>query len=344
VLAACQRAEPPAPQAARTATPPGTAAAGPSKAAPQEAQPAQPHPGYAPSFEAAQAMKEQEEKELPEDSETFKWVYAFSDQPFVEAYGLMAVDPATSDIGVAFVSNVPGAGAFVHEARADVGAVVMTAFPDPTLRGPLLDLLAAGASPEEAVQKIVAGLNDSARDVIHIIAMDARGRSACHIGQRVRGVNTSTDYVAKDHVALFTTYSNKAGAIMWLDEKFPETAGLPLPERLLLTVEHLRKRSPRPGPWVEDTSAPAVSAALLVVRKGGGRGGYTDRLVDLRVDFSREPVAYLRGLYKTWSQANLSHALRNLERRLAVPTGPAHDANQAWLQRLRQNAKLGEKN
>ena len=35
------------------------------------------------------------------------------------------------------------------------------------------------------------------------------------------------------------------------------------------------------------------SAALLVVKPGGGYGGYTDRYVDLRVDDAREPIEAL---------------------------------------------------
>ncbi len=42
------------------------------------------------------------------------------------------------------------------------------------------------------------------------------------------------------------------------------------------------------------------SAALLVVRAGGGYQGKTDRLVDIRVDDHLEPVAELERIYKLW--------------------------------------------
>lgn len=45
-------------------------------------------------------------------------------------------------------------------------------------------------------------------------------------------------------------------------------------------------------------SAGLQSAALLVVRPHGGYGGYTDRLVDLRVDDHAAPIAELQRLLK----------------------------------------------
>jgi tetratricopeptide (TPR) repeat protein len=53
------------------------------------------------------------------------------------------------------------------------------------------------------------------------------------------------------------------------------------------------------------------SAALLVVRKGGGYGGFDDRYIDLRVDDHPEPVKELRRLLTmklAW--ARLSEAAR----------------------------------
>ncbi|MEU5671253.1 DUF1028 domain-containing protein [Micromonospora sp. NPDC047753] len=42
------------------------------------------------------------------------------------------------------------------------------------------------------------------------------------------------------------------------------------------------------------------SASLLVVSKDGGYGGYTDRLVDLRVDDHVTPIAELWRLLQVW--------------------------------------------
>lgn len=43
-------------------------------------------------------------------------------------------------------------------------------------------------------------------------------------------------------------------------------------------------------------------AALLLVRSKGGYGGYSDRLIDLRVDDHLEPVAELSRILELWKQ------------------------------------------
>jgi uncharacterized Ntn-hydrolase superfamily protein len=50
----------------------------------------------------------------------------------------------------------------------------------------------------------------------------------------------------------------------------------------------VRRPGERSGAW--------KSAALLVVRPGGGYGGNHDRWLDLRIDHSDSPIADLRGL------------------------------------------------
>jgi tetratricopeptide (TPR) repeat protein len=47
------------------------------------------------------------------------------------------------------------------------------------------------------------------------------------------------------------------------------------------------------------------SAALLIVRKGGGYAGYNDRYCDLRVDDAKDPIAELRRIYNIWKPGAL---------------------------------------
>ncbi|HLF15057.1 MAG TPA: tetratricopeptide repeat protein, partial [Bacteroidota bacterium] len=43
------------------------------------------------------------------------------------------------------------------------------------------------------------------------------------------------------------------------------------------------------------------SAALLIVREGGGYGGFNDRFIDLRVDDHPDPVGELSRVYMLWN-------------------------------------------
>jgi tetratricopeptide (TPR) repeat protein len=42
------------------------------------------------------------------------------------------------------------------------------------------------------------------------------------------------------------------------------------------------------------------SAAILVVREGGGYGGFSDRYCDLRVDDHEDPIGELRRIFDMW--------------------------------------------
>ena len=44
------------------------------------------------------------------------------------------------------------------------------------------------------------------------------------------------------------------------------------------------------------------SAAILIVREGGGYGGYNDVYCDLRVDDHEDPIAELRRIFNMWKE------------------------------------------
>jgi uncharacterized Ntn-hydrolase superfamily protein len=76
------------------------------------------------------------------------------------------------------------------------------------------------------------------------------------------------------------------------------------------------------------------SASILVVKAGGGYRGGNDRLVDLRVDDAREPVAELRRLYQIHSTTYLP----NVHIRLgdeALASGARRKAEQEFARAIR---------
>ena len=75
------------------------------------------------------------------------------------------------------------------------------------------------------------------------------------------------------------------GVVAAMEESFRGSAGRPLAERLLLALAA--------GEAAGGDSRGKQSAALLVVRAGGGYGGFSDRALDLRVDDAADPVKEL---------------------------------------------------
>ncbi len=197
-------------------------------------------------------------------------------------FSIVARDPDTGDLGVAVASKFLAAGAVVPWARAGVGAVATQA--DANLRfGPEgLHLLAGGRSASEVLKRLVAADPRPADRQVGIV--DASGRAATYTGAAcfawaggasAEGVALQGNILVGPAVVdrMLAAYRAGMGA---------------LPVRLLAAL--------RAGDAAGGDRRGRQSAALLVVREGGGYGGANDRWVDLRVDDHVDPCAELARL------------------------------------------------
>src|SRR3954451_8141758 len=89
-------------------------------------------------------------------------------------FSLLGIDPRTGSFGAVISSSSPAVAARCLAVRAGVGAATSQNITDPRLRTRLLDLLADGASPQQAIDEVVA----SAPDVEYrqLAAIDGQGR------------------------------------------------------------------------------------------------------------------------------------------------------------------------
>ena len=95
-------------------------------------------------------------------------------------YSIVAHDPRTGEVGVAVQSHWFSVGSVVSWARAGVGAVATQSIAEPSYGPGLLDLLAEGLAPDEAIARLTA---DDERAVFRQVAVvDASGRVAAHTG------------------------------------------------------------------------------------------------------------------------------------------------------------------
>jgi uncharacterized Ntn-hydrolase superfamily protein len=210
---------------------------------------------------------------------------------------IVALDRDTGDLGVAVESKYLAAGAVVPFARAGVGAIASAGVPNVTYGARGLDLLAAGASADEVLRVLTEADPEASWRQVAII--DARGRTATYTGDEMRRASStwSGELVGKD-VALIGTSLIGGAALELMCHSF-ESADGPLWQRL---VEALELGQHMGG---DTRSLGEHSAALLVVRKGGGYGGYDDRLIDLRVDDHPHPVEQLEELLNTYVEHHL---------------------------------------
>lgn len=195
-------------------------------------------------------------------------------------FSVVARDPVTSDLGVAVASKFLAVGAYVPSARAGVGAVATQAHVNTTYGQWALDLMAEDATPAEC--QAVFSAHDPHFDVRQFGIVAADGSSVSYTGP---GCHAWAGGVAGPN---FAAQGNILAGPKVVDELVRVMAddSLPFPERL---VEALAAAEAAGG-----DSRGRQSAALLVVGRGKGYAGLTDRWIDLRADDHPTPVAELQ--------------------------------------------------
>ena len=219
----------------------------------------------------------------------------------VATFSIAGRDSATGDLGVAVQSRFFAVGSVVPWARAGVGAIATQALANTTFGPDGLDLLARGHTPEATLLELLAPDKDRDRRQVGIV--DAHGASVNFTGRQCMswaGGHRGADYTVQGNILVSqATVDSMAAA-------FEATSGT-LGERLMRALEA--------GQAAGGDSRGMESAAILIVRKGGGYGGWNDRYCDLRVDDSREPIKELRRLFDIWQgQALVLEGYKFVER------------------------------
>jgi uncharacterized Ntn-hydrolase superfamily protein len=191
-------------------------------------------------------------------------------------YSIVGADPEAGECGVAVQSKFLAVGAFVPWARGEVGAVATQAFAEITYGNRGLDLLESGLSPQETVDALVGG--DEMREHRQVGIVAADGRSATFTGGDCFEHATG---IAGDKFAAQGNILTSPDVPEAMASTFTKTEG-DLAARLLAALAA--------GQEAGGEKRGMESAALLVVRPGGGYGGNNDRWLDLRVDHSDSPI------------------------------------------------------
>lgn len=198
-------------------------------------------------------------------------------------FSIVAADPQAGEIGVATQSKFLAVGAVVPWARADVGAVATQSFAEVSFGVRGLDLLAQGMDPEAALDLLLSADDQRAQRQVGIV--DAAGRSASFTGAEC------FEHASSLSGAMFACQGNILATdrvVPAMAESFGASSGRRLAERLVQALGAAQAEGgDRRG---------QESAALLVVKAGGGYGGRGDRYIDLRVDHSQEPIEELAAL------------------------------------------------
>ena len=203
-------------------------------------------------------------------------------QGLIATFSIVALDPATGDLGVAVTSKFPAVGNGVPWAKAGVGAVATQAAANLSFGEQGLALMTGGMTAKAALAKMLAA--DPQREERQAGMVDAKGNAATFTGKNCfpwAGGKTGKNYAVQGNILV------SAATVDAMARVFESSQG-ELPDRLVAALEA--------GQAAGGDKRGRESAALLVVRKGAGYGGRGDRWVDLRVDDHADPVAELRRL------------------------------------------------
>jgi len=197
-------------------------------------------------------------------------------------FSIVARDPLTGDLGIAVASKFLAVGAVVPHARAGVGAVATQALANVSFGPDGLAMLESGADASSVTRRLAEG--DDGRTRRQFGVVDAAGGSATYTGTECldwAGGRTADGAAGQGNIL---TGPDVVDALI---DTFG-AGGRPFPELLVAAL--------RAADELGGDRRGRQSAALLVVRQGGGYGGGNDRWIDLRVDDHGDPIDELARL------------------------------------------------
>ncbi len=195
-------------------------------------------------------------------------------------FSIVARDPQTGELGIAVQSKFLAVGAVVPWARAGVGAIATQSWANTSYGSHGLQLLAEGLSASETLTRLIS--NDAGRTNRQVGIVALTGEPMSYTGDQCypwAGGRVGEHYACQGNILVGQE------TVQAMAETFEQTSGY-LCDRLVAALAA--------GQAAGGDSRGQQSAALLVVRAGGGYGGFNDRFIDLRVDDHSQPIAELR--------------------------------------------------
>jgi len=198
-------------------------------------------------------------------------------------FSIVARDAKTGEMAVAVQSHWFSVGTVVAWGEAGVGVVATQSFVNKSfgIRG--LELLKQGKSPQEAMNILLS--DDAGKEVRQVAILDSTGRVATHTGKNC------IDAAGHLNGENFSVQAN----MMLNDRVWPAMADawkknsqLALPERVM----EVMKAAQAAGGDIRGKQ----SAVLMVFAPHKSNEPWNDRLIDLRIDDSKEPIKELERL------------------------------------------------
>ena len=204
--------------------------------------------------------------------------------PTVSTFSIVATDPSNGDLGVAVASRYFSVGSVVPWAFAGAGAVATQANVNVGYGPRGIDLLRQGLAAKQVLDKLLAEDTFEGKDGRQVAVVDAHGNIAAYTGPNAphwAGDRQGKTWSAQGNILVGPQVPESMG------RAFDSTPG-ELAEKLYAAL--------KAGDDAGGDARGHQSAAMLVVRKQGGRNINNDRYIYINVDDNPKPLMELRRL------------------------------------------------
>jgi uncharacterized Ntn-hydrolase superfamily protein len=202
--------------------------------------------------------------------------------PPVATFSIVAFDPDTRALGVAVQSKFFAVGSVVPYAKAGVGAIATQSFANTTYGPRGLAQMESGKSARETLLTLTG--TDTRASLRQVGIVDGSGQAVAFTGDGCKawaGHIVGTNYCVQGNILA------GEAVVKEMEQAFLAGEGS-LADRMLAALVA--------GQVAGGDRRGRQSAALLVVRKGGGYAGLNDRYIDIRADDHPSPIQELKRL------------------------------------------------
>jgi uncharacterized Ntn-hydrolase superfamily protein len=200
-------------------------------------------------------------------------------------FSIVGRSPDGAVLGVAVASKFLAAGAYVPAAAADAGALATQAHVNLALKTRGLEMLRAGVGASDLLERFFGEDPDRAERQAGVV--DRHGRAATFTGERAQpwaggrtGEGPEGSFAAQGNLLAGPEVVDAMVAAWRSSAAEPQLA-----RRLVASLAAGQEAGGDPRG--------KQAAAVLVVSAGGGYGGLSDVVVDLRSDDASEPIGEL---------------------------------------------------
>jgi uncharacterized Ntn-hydrolase superfamily protein len=202
--------------------------------------------------------------------------------PHLSTFSIVAYEPALPAWGVAVASKFPAVGSVVPWAQADAGAVATQARANTAFGPDGLALMAQGFNASQTLARLLEADDLAAERQVGLV--DAAGGSASHTGS---GCLEWAGSLVRPNLCLQGNILRGPPVLQSMLDAYLACQA-PFPERLVAALQA--------GDEAGGDRRGRQSAALYIVKAGGGYGGMNDHWLDCRVDDHTEPIPELSRL------------------------------------------------